>query len=90
VPSHNTLIQQALARGVRAGTALQDAMVKVRRARKANEYEFELALGELWILASDVFKQRNGFQNQLKKQAEIIKGMEEELEYWREKRREGE
>ena len=85
MPSHNTLIQRAQARTVRAGTVLQDALIKVRRARKINEHAFELALGELWVLASDAFKQRNGFLNKVKKQEEIIKGMEEELEYWRNK-----
>lgn len=68
----------ALSRGVRAGTVLQDAMVKVRRARRRSEVEFELALGELFVLASDAFKQRNGFRNKLIETEARLKELEKE------------
>ena len=67
MPSHNQLIQVALNRGVRAGTVLQDAILKVRRARSKSQNEFEVALGELFVLASDAFRERNGLRNKNKK-----------------------
>lgn len=66
MPSHNQLIQNALARGVRVGTVLQDAVLKVRRARRRSDMEFEIALGELFVLASDAFKERNGLRNKVR------------------------
>lgn len=83
MPSHNQLIQTALSRGVRAGTVLQDAMVKVRNARRKNEYEFELALGELFVLSSDVFKERNKVKDDCKTLVKECKKLQEEVLYLR-------
>lgn len=55
----NHLIDAAINRGVQTGTTLQEAVRKLRRARRSNDNEFEIALGELWVVASDYFVQRN-------------------------------
>ncbi len=78
------LIQQSLdkATKVRAGTALQDALEKVKRARKVNEYAFDIAIGELWILAGDVFKERNSLRIKLAQADKRIKELEEALKHY--------
>lgn len=83
MPSHNQLIQTALSRGVRAGTVLQDAMIKVRNARRANEFEFELALGEMFVLASDTFKERNKLRDDCESFVKECKKLQDEVEYWK-------
>ena len=69
-----------MSRSVRPGTALQDAMINVRRARRKSEHEFEVALGELFVLSSDAFKQRNGFYNSCKKLIEQNKELEKQVQ----------
>ena len=63
---HEALIKEAMARGVRAGTVLQDAVRKVRESRHGTDMEFNIALGELFVLASDAFRERNGLRNKLR------------------------
>ena len=67
--SHNELILDAFARPVRAGTRLQDCVLKVRRSRTVGETEFEIALGELFVCASDAFRERNGLRRKVKELA---------------------
>lgn len=79
MPSQNTSVQQALAHSVQPGTQLQDVMLKVRRARRRSTNEFELYLGQFFVLASDAFKERNGLRIKLKKAEELAIKMEEEI-----------
>lgn len=74
-------VSQMFARGVRVGTSLQDAMGKVRRCWRKSETEFELALGEMFVLSSDAFVQRNELQKQLQSAKQKIAELTEELEH---------
>ena len=60
-------------------------MVKVRNARRSSENEFELALGEMFVLASDAFKERNGLKAIVQKLIKANGDLIEEVRYWRSK-----
>ncbi len=83
----DSLIQRALDKssGIRAGTHLQDALEKVKRSRKLGEVAFDIAIGELWVLAGDVYKERNGLKIQNAKLLKENQKLKDENRYLKEK-----
>lgn len=81
--THNQMVLEAFARGVRPRTTLQDAVMKVRLAYRGRLHNkdtaFELALGELFALASEAFRKRNGYYAELLKCRARIAELESEL-----------
>ena len=80
MPSHNNLVQSAVAHGVQPGTQLQDAMLKTRRSRRRAGAEFEIALGELFVVGMDACRTRNGLKIKLQLANKVIEELKAEIE----------